>query len=121
MPRMMGRMFMNGDGDSGGFYSRQLGRRFHSEKEMIAYAESQGLVPVSGNDKAWTDIKENNREANDVEAQARGFRDSEHQAADIKKHSRDYLATARQKKIDAHHEVHGNEGRQTIEEAFGDL
>ena len=120
-PTMLGRFFMKGDGDNGGVYVKQLGRRFHSEKEMMAYAESQGLEPVAPNSERWKSVKANNRNEADKDAKRDGFSSADERANLIRNNKKDMLARAREKKIEEYHEEHGSDGKQTLEEAFGDL
>lgn len=121
-PHVGGKMWNNGDGDNGGRYIKQAGRSFHSEREMQAWADASGLDIVSSKDSAWTSIREDNRQENDKDAQKQGYSDAEARSADIKVNGKDMVANNRQKKIDAYHEEHGEEGRETVEgETFGAL
>lgn len=121
IPTMLGRFFMKGDGDSGGVYVKQLDRRFHSEKEMLAYAESKGLEPVAPNSDRWKSIKTNNRNLADKDARRDGFSSAEERARLIKNKPKDMVARAREKKIEKYHDEQGSDGKQTLEEAFGEL
>jgi hypothetical protein len=123
MPAQMGRFFMRGDGDNGGVYHPQAGRRFHSEKEMAAWADANGFEMVSPTSSTWQGIKDRNRNEADKDAKRDGWRSADERAEAIRDKSkqRDIVAANRQKKIDQHHEEHGSEDKATIEEAFGDL
>ena len=121
-PNIGGRMWNNGDGDSGGRYIKQAGRSFHSEREMHAWADAEGLDIVSATDSAWTSIRDTNRNENDKDAQKQGYTDAASRSADIAANGKDMLANNRQKKIDAYHDENGTEGRETVEgTTFGAL
>lgn len=123
MPAQMGRFFMKGDGDNGGVYHPQAGRRFHSEREMAAWADANGFEMVSPTSSTWQGIKDRNRNEADKDARRDGWSSAEERAATIRDKSkqRDLIAHNRQKQIDEHHEEHGSEGKVTVEQAFGDL
>lgn len=121
MPAMGGRSFMKGDGDSGGVYVKQLGRRFHSEKEMLNYASAMGLEPVAPNSDRWKGIKYTNRNEADKDAKRDGFSSAKERADLIRNNKRDMVARSRQKKIDKYHDEHGSDGKQTVDTAFGKL
>ena len=110
-----------GDGNSDGFYSKQLGKRFHSEKAMLAYAESQGLVAVSPNSSTWKSYKQDNLEGAEEQAREAGYSDLAARRKDLRDNHRDHVANARQIKIDKLHDREGNDGRQDVDDAFGPL
>lgn len=114
-------MWNQGDGDNGGIYVKQAGRRFHSEREMMSWADANGFEAVSPTSDRWKGIKDNNRNQADVDAKRDGFSNAKERADLIKNNKRDMLARSRQLQIDKHHEEHGSEGKQTVEEAFGEL
>jgi hypothetical protein len=95
---------MKGDGDSGGVYVKQLGRRFHSEKEMLNYASAMGLEPVAPNSDRWKGIKYTNRNEADKDAKRDGFSSAKERADLIRNNKRDMVARSRQKKIDKYHD-----------------
>lgn len=113
-----GKIFDNGEG---GLFNKQLNRRFSSYKEMENYAASRGLTAVSKGSAEWKQFNHESKTAADSEAKEQGFRDAEDRKKSLKENKRDHLANARQKQIDAYHEQHGNEGKKSIEEAFGPL
>lgn len=118
MPAMLGRFFMRGDGDNGGVYHPQAGRRFHSMKEMEQWAEANDLEMVSPSDSKWRGIRDRNREEADKDAKRDGWSSAEERATAIRENKRDIVAANRQRQIDKYHDEHGNEGKQSLEEAF---
>lgn len=118
MPAQMGRFFMRGDGDNGGVYHPQAGRRFHSEKEMMAWASDNGFEAVSPNSDAWKGMRDRNRNEADKDARRDGWRNAEERAATIRDKSkqRDLINANKQKQIDAYHDEHGSEGRRDVEQ-----
>jgi 5-methylcytosine-specific restriction endonuclease McrBC GTP-binding regulatory subunit McrB len=130
MPAQMGRFFMRGDGDNGGVYHPQAGRRFHSEKEMMAWASANGFEAVSpssdawkgmrdrNRNDAWKGMRDRNRNEADKDARRDGWRNAEERAATIRDKSkqRDLINANKQKQIDAYHDEHGSEGKRDVEQ-----
>lgn len=114
-------MWNKGDGDSGGIFIKQAGRSFHSESEMMTWADDHGLEAVAPDSDRWKNIKYHNRNEADKDAKRDGFSSAKERSDLIKYNKRDMLARSRQKKIDAYHDEHGSDGKQTVEQAFGDL
>lgn len=99
-----------------GRYSKQAGRHFKNSKELDAWAASRGLAPVSSTSREWRAIRDSNKEEAQVDAKKQGFTDQEDRKRRLKDNSRDHLAAAGQKKIDAYHDEHGTEGKKAVEE-----
>ena len=118
VPAFYGKAFDNGEG---GIYIEQVGRRFSSHKEMESWAASEGLEAVSPSSSRWKGLKDNSKQHADSEAKAEGFKGSDDRMHSMVDNHRDFVATARQAKIDDYHAEHGEEARQTVDEAFGPL
>ena len=103
MPRMGDRLFMNGDGDSGGVYHPGAGRRFRSSKEMESWADANGFEMVSTSSSTWKEHKDRNRNAADLDARRDGWSSAEERAETIrdKNKQRDLINANRQRQIDA--------------------
>ena len=120
-PNIGGKMWNNGDGDSGGIYVKQAGQRFHSEKEMVAWADSNDLEMVAPDSQRWRGIKDHNKDQADADARRDGFSTAKERSDLIKNNKKDMLARARQIKMDKYHDEHGSEDKKTLEDAFGSL
>lgn len=113
-PAIIGGTWLN-DGTKGR-YVKQADRHFGSAKELDAWAASRNLAVVSNSSKEWRAVKDANKEEAHKDAKKQGFRDQEDRSRSLKENSRDHLAAAGQKKIDAYHEEHGTAERVAVDD-----
>lgn len=99
-----------------GRYVKQADRHFRNAKELDAWAASRNLAVVSNSSREWRAVKDANKEEAHKDAQKQGFRDQEDRSRSLKENSRDHLAAAGQKKIDAYHEEHGTAERVAVDD-----
>tara|TARA_R110002020_G_scaffold21537_19_gene73123 strand:- start:537 stop:962 length:426 start_codon:yes stop_codon:yes gene_type:complete len=107
----------------GGHHSAQLGRTFYSAAEVDTFCKENNLAPVSRNSTQWKRLRSTSKNNAEVEAKKEGFASNENRRSELKTKSRDYVAAARQEKIDEFHEEHGNEDKASVDtyEGWGPL
>jgi len=98
-----------------------VGQVFEDAKALDKWAAENDCTPVSAGSSTWRDIKDAFKESNAKDAQTRGFDTLQDEADHRKANLRQSVAAAREKQIAKHHAEQGNDGRQTLEKAFGAL
>jgi hypothetical protein len=113
-PAITGRTWLR-DGP-GGHYSKQAGRFFQNAREIDTWAEQRGLAVVSSTSREWRGVKDANKEEAQKDAKSEGFADQDDRKRSLKENSRDYVAAAAEKKMEAYHAEQGTEGRVAVED-----
>ena len=105
-----------------GIYHEQTGITFENAKALDQWADDNDQMVVSRSSNDWHSVLDDAHNKADTNAREAGYNNSEHMRANLKKDLKDHVAAARQEQINQYHDLHGSEGKQSVDgSTFGAL
>lgn len=86
---------------------KQIGRTFHSQKELNDYCAKEGVEVVSNSDRKWRNVVDAAHDAADASRKKQGYSSKEEKSRRWKKDYVDQTMAAREREIKAYHDQYG--------------